>query len=192
MYKVNRFLSSIPFDWLLGVLSISVAIDAVFNKSQYAFYGAFITILLTSIYLWTNHSKHQIVLNKHFLWAFIILLTSSAIVLHFGDTPAHAQFFYKAEEWAKANLVSASANTGTSSTATSGSTNVTTVISFIFNTLRFILIVYVGTMAAKIFNALREDDDWKQIARTPMIIFIGVTALDFAVGFIIQTPAATP
>jgi hypothetical protein len=58
-------------------------------------------------------------------------------------------------------------------------TQATQVVSLIFFVLRFALIVYLGVNIVRIVGAMREDEDYKSIARTPMLILICLAVADF-------------
>lgn len=66
-----------------------------------------------------------------------------------------------------------------------------TVIPLIFNVLRGLFLLYLGIALVKVINAAREDEDWKQLARTPLIILIAVTMGDVLAGLIIGNGTPT-
>jgi hypothetical protein len=82
--------------------------------------------------------------------------------------PSHAFFFESAEKFLVSKLVFAKG----------GAAKIGTFVSLIFNVLRALLIIYVGVAMVRIVTALRDDDDWRAIARTPMIVVLVVMMSD--------------
>jgi hypothetical protein len=102
-------------------------------------------------------------------------ITSSAFTV-FGtfllldalSTPVQAQFFQNAETW-----------------MTSQFTGADTAITLSFNVLRGLFILYLGISLVRVVQASRQDEDWQNLARTPMIILIAVTMGDILANLII-------
>ena len=93
---------------------------------------------------------------------------------YFAD-PAQAQFFKKAEDFFQNTL-----------TQGAGTTNNTQApISLVFNILRAIYLLYIAGSLVSVINAVRKDEEWQSIARTPLLVVIAVTMADVLTGFII-------
>ncbi|MBF2013639.1 MAG: hypothetical protein IGS23_00090 [Rivularia sp. T60_A2020_040] len=84
------------------------------------------------------------------------------------STPAQAQFFQNAETWMSGQFTGADE-----------------AIVLSFNVLRGLFILYLGISLVKVIQAARNDEDWQNLARTPMIILIAVTVGDILTNLII-------
>jgi hypothetical protein len=91
-----------------------------------------------------------------------------ALLFVFGVEPSHAQFFKTTESW----LAGAFPNT------------VSTVIPLIFNVLRALFVIYLGIALVRVLQAARNDDDWQQLARTPLILVVTITIGDILASII--------
>ena len=80
--------------------------------------------------------------------------------------PAHAQFFQTTETW-----LSSKFNIG-------GGTGGGNAVSIVFNVLRAIFIIYLGISLVRVIQSARNDDDWQQLARIPLILVVTVTLGD--------------
>jgi hypothetical protein len=85
---------------------------------------------------------------------------------------AQAQFFKKAEEYVKTKLAG-------------GVAGADKAIELIFAVLRGLFLIYVGISIVRIVQSARNDQDWQDLARTPMIILIAVILGDVLSTFII-------
>jgi hypothetical protein len=102
-------------------------------------------------------------------------ITSSALIV-FGtfllldalSTPVQAQFFQSAETWMTGQFTGADE-----------------AIILSFNVLRGLFILYLGISLVRVVQAARQDEDWTNLARTPMIILIAVTMGDILANLII-------
>ncbi|MBV6625110.1 MAG: hypothetical protein KI793_19655 [Rivularia sp. (in: Bacteria)] len=102
-------------------------------------------------------------------------ITSSALTVLSGfllldalSTPVQAQFFQNAETWMSGQFAGADE-----------------AIVLSFNVLRGLFILYLGISLVKVIQAARNDEDWQNLARTPMIILIAVTVGDILTNLII-------
>ncbi|NET45877.1 hypothetical protein [Okeania sp. SIO2B3] len=95
--------------------------------------------------------------------------------------PANAQFFNAAEEFF---------------TTTFSDSIPTEIITVIFGVLRALILLYLAIALIQIINAARQDQDWQQVARTPLIVAITVGIGEVLSGMIIGDggggPAPTP
>jgi hypothetical protein len=85
---------------------------------------------------------------------------------------AHAQFFKKAEEYVKSKLAASAPGADKA-------------VELIFIVLRGLFLIYLGIAIVRIVQASRNDQDWQDLARTPLIILIAVVLGDVLSGFII-------
>ncbi|MBP5974191.1 hypothetical protein HW132_15945 [Brasilonema sp. CT11] len=58
-------------------------------------------------------------------------------------------------------------------------------ITLVFNVLRGLFLLYLGISLVKVIQAARQDEDWQNLARTPMIILIAMTMGDVLANLII-------
>lgn len=104
----------------------------------------------------------------------VIAIFSGFWLDYFAD-PAQAQFFKKAEDFFQNNL-------------TQGSTtneNTRAAISLVFNVLRAIYLLYIAGSLIGVINAVRKDEEWQSVARTPLLVVIAVTIADVLTSFIV-------
>lgn len=96
------------------------------------------------------------------------IFIGTSLVLNFLSKPAQAQFFQNAETW-----------------MTSQFTGAGEAIPLVFNVLRGLFLLYLGISLVKVIQAARQDEDWQNLARTPMIILIAITMGDILANLII-------
>ena len=92
---------------------------------------------------------------------------------YFSD-PAAAQFFGKAETFFKNNLTQGSQQSGAAAA-----------VSLVFNVLRALYLLYIAVALIGVINAVRKDEDWQVVARTPLLVVIAVTVADVLTNFIV-------
>ena len=101
------------------------------------------------------------------------LLAGLTLCLSLVD-PSHAQFFTKAETFittaVQANL--------------SGNTNTAVLIKLVMNTLRVLFVMYMLFGIVQVFQAVRQGEEWKDLARTPFFVMLAGTMGDVLVGAI--------
>jgi hypothetical protein len=90
--------------------------------------------------------------------------------------PSHAQFFNNAQNFIQTNF------------RTSGSgTTVTQAVSLVMNTLRMLFVMYVLFGIVQVFQAVRQGEEWKDLAKTPFFVVLSGTLGDVLVGAITGT-----
>jgi hypothetical protein len=136
---------------LLGGLMIGVAIVIALPKQSQA--------------LLTNFEKLQRKYGVN-LYAILFAILTIICLLDFTAAPANAQFFNNAQTWMTNNL-----NRG-------GNAQTPQVIQLFFNVLRGLFLLYVGISLVRIVQAVRNDEDWQSLARTPLIIVLSVVVGD--------------
>jgi len=101
--------------------------------------------------------------------------------LSVAPDPVHAQFFQSTQVW----MGNVFKPTGNAASAVN-----TDVIALIFNVLRGLFVIYLGIALVRVIQAARNDDDWQQLARTPLIIVVAVTIGDVLASIITGAPSA--
>ena len=84
------------------------------------------------------------------------------LLLIFIIEPAQAQFFNKTQTWLGGAIPGIDAS----------------LVALIFNVLRALFVIYLGIGLVKVIQSARNDDDWQQLARTPLILVVTVTMGD--------------
>ena len=97
-----------------------------------------------------------------------LTVLSTFLLLDAFSSPAQAQFFQSAETWMTGQFTGADE-----------------AITLSFNVLRGLFILYLGISLVRVVQAARQDEDWQNLARTPMIILIAVTMGDILANLII-------
>ena len=120
----------------------------------------------------SNLPKRQLIALQ--ILAIALLLT--VFWLDYFAAPAQAQFFGKAEDFFKNTLTEGANDSGTN-----------TAVSLVFNVLRAIFLLYIAIALIGVVNAVRKDEDWQNIARTPLLVVVAVIVADVLTGFIIGT-----
>ena len=96
----------------------------------------------------------------------VFTLTMLLTTIH--PEAANAQFFKNAETWMKGKFTGADK-----------------AIEIVFNVLRGLFLIYLGISLVKVIQAARQDQDWQDLARTPLIIVIAVSLGDILATFIV-------
>jgi hypothetical protein len=166
-----KLVESVPF-----LLACAVFLSVISLKSPVLLFcllfGSLIAIVIQQI-------GQQVNLPQRWRLALQILspvLILSLFWLDYLATPVQAQFFRRAEDFFKNNLAQ---GTPTNITGTQ------TAISLIFNVLRGIYLLYIAVSLIGVINAVRKDEDWQSIARTPLLVVLAVTIADVLTGFVI-------
>ena len=103
-------------------------------------------------------------------------LLGTIFLLDLTTAPAQAQFLNNAQQWMQGAFPNIDA----------------TIVELVFNVLRALFLLYLAISLVRIINAARQDEDWQQLARTPLIILITVVMGDILTGFIVGTGGGTP
>jgi hypothetical protein len=166
-----KFIESVPF-----LLACAVFLSVISLKSPVLLFcllfGSLIAIVIQQI-------GQQVNLPQRWRVALQILTPIIILSLFWLDylaTPAQAQFFKRAEDFFKTNLAPAGA---------SNAAGAQTAVSLIFNVLRGIYLLYIAVSLIGVINAVRKDEDWQSIARTPLLVVLAVTIADVLTGFVI-------
>ncbi|MEM1392851.1 MAG: hypothetical protein AAF757_04090 [Cyanobacteria bacterium P01_D01_bin.116] len=160
---------SVPF-----LISCAVFLSVVSLHSPILLFcllwGSLIAVVIQQIQGRFNLPKPQLM----GLQIFAIALLLTVFWLDYFASPAQAQFFGKAEDFFKNTLTEGSNDSGTNSA-----------VSLVFNVLRALYLLYIAIALIGVVNAVRKDEDWQNIARTPLLVVVAVTIADVLTGFII-------
>lgn len=162
-------IESVPF-----LIACAVLVSVISLKSPILLFcllvGSLIAVIIQEIGQQVNLPKRSLILLQ-ILAAAVIL---SLYWLDWFAAPAQAQFFGEAERFFKRNLGGAQAGGGGEAA-----------ISLIFNVLRAIYLLYIAISLVGVINAVRKDEDWQSIARTPLLVVVAVTIADVLTRFVI-------
>ncbi|WP_242037835.1 hypothetical protein [Tolypothrix sp. FACHB-123] len=165
-----RLIESLPF-----LLACGLLISVISLKSPVLLFcllmGSLIAIVIQRIGQQIRLPKRQLISLQ--ILAVVTLL--SIFWLDYFAAPAQAQFFKKAEDFFQ--------NTLTQGTSTGGNTQLA--VGLVFNVLRALYLLYIAVALIGVVNAVRKDEDWQNIARTPLLVVVAVTIADVLTGFVI-------
>ena len=169
-----RLIESVPF-----LIACAVFLSVISLKSPILLFcllvGSLITIIIQQIGQQVHLPERSLIL----LQILAVAIVLSLFWLDYFAVPAQAQFFKRAEDFFKLNLTTqgdAAGNNGTQA------------VSLIFNVLRAVYLLYIAVSLVGVINAVRKDEDWQTIARTPLLVVVAVTIADVLTGFIIGDP----
>lgn len=162
-------------EWVPFPIACLVLLTVVSLKSPILLFclliGSLIAIVVQQVGQQVHLPKRKLIVLQ-ILAAAIIL---SLFWLDYFVAPAQAQFFRRAEDFFKNNLTQGSTtNSGTQPA-----------VSLIFNVLRAIYLLYIAVSLIGVINALRKDEDWQSVVRTPLLVVVAVTVADVLTGFVI-------
>jgi hypothetical protein len=168
-----RLIESVPF-----LIACAVFLSVISLKSPILLFcllvGSLITIIIQQI-------GHQVHLPKRSLILLQILAVAIVLSLFWLDyfaVPAQAQFFQRAQGFFENQLIQGNVTDNDSQ-------NARTAVGLIFNVLRAIFLLYIAVSLVGVINAVRKDEEWQTIARTPLLVVVAVTIADVLTGFII-------
>jgi len=174
-YRSN-FLNQIQNPQLAALTAAIVAIIITFTCSK----GMYLTALLALIGLLLAFPKVLLMLYgkfeqliRHYKYSPVLLLGIAigfliGLLFILTVEPAQAQFFNKTQTWMTGAIPGI--DTG--------------LVALIFNVLRALFVIYLGIGLVKVIQSARNDDDWQQMARTPLILVVTVTMGDILAGII--------
>jgi hypothetical protein len=172
----SNFLSQIQNLQIATLTASIVGIVITFACSK----GMYLTALLALIGLLIAFPKVLLMLYgrfeqmiRHYKYSPVLLLGIAigfliGLLLIFTVEPAQAQFFNRTQTWMTGAIPGI--DTG--------------LVALIFNVLRALFVIYLGIGLVKVIQSARNDDDWQQMARTPLILVVTVTMGDILAGII--------
>jgi hypothetical protein len=143
--------------------------------------------------LWKIQFSYRDVLRRYRLNPVLMtgialgLLAGVVLGLAFVD-PSHGQFFYKTETFMNKVFAPSSPTASglpTTLPGTGGTTTSHPVIALVMNTLRLMFVMYMLFGIVQVFQAVRQGEEWKDLARTPFFVVLAGTLGDVLVGAIV-------
>lgn len=166
----DRLIESVPF-----LIACAVFLSVISLKSPILLFclliGSLITIIIQQIGQQVHLPRRSLIILQ--ILASIIIL--SLFWLDYFAAPAQAQFFRRAENFFTNNLTQGSSNNNSTQAA----------ISLVFNVLRALYLLYIAVALISVINAVRKDEDWQNVVRTPILVVVAVTIADVLTGFVI-------
>ncbi|MBW4586909.1 hypothetical protein G7B40_024050 [Aetokthonos hydrillicola Thurmond2011] len=163
-----KLLDSVPF-----LIACAVFLSIISLKSPILLFCLLIGSLIAVV---IHRIGQQVRAPKKTLLLLQVLAVAAILSLfwldYFAD-PAQAQFFKRAEDFFKNNL------------SQGGGGNSSAAVSLVFNVLRAVYLLYIAVSLIGVINAVRKDEDWQSIARTPLLVVVAVTIADVLTAFII-------
>ncbi|MGH1396118.1 MAG: hypothetical protein ACRAVC_19120, partial [Trichormus sp.] len=160
---------SVPF-----LLACAVFLIVISFKSPLLIFCLLVGSLITIVIQQIGQRSH---LPKRWLIIYQIVAVAMILVLFWLDyfaAPAQAQFFRRAEDFFNKTLTQGASNN-----------NSQLAVGLIFNVLRAIYLLYIAISLIGVINAVRKDEDWQSVARTPLLVVVAVTVADVLTGFVI-------
>lgn len=174
MSRKYFYLSKSPNQLLLLFIACGIFVSVILCKSPALLFclllGSLATVTIQQTGQQLNLSKKTLLI----LQVIAVGVILSFFWLDFFANPAAAQFFGKAETFFKNNLTQGTQGDGA-----------TAAVSLIFNILRGIYLLYIAVALVGVINAVRKDEDWQVVARTPLLVVIAVTVADVLTSFIV-------
>ncbi len=150
-----------------GLMIVDISIHHLIISSLMFLTAIILAIPKEANKLLTNFEKLQRRMGIN-LYGVLFAIVAVIFMLDFATAPASAQFLNNAETWMTG------AFTGISADA----------IKLVFNVLRGLFLVYLGISLVRIVNSARNDEDWQNLARTPLIIAVTVVVGDILAGLV--------
>lgn len=150
-----------------GLMIVDISLHQLIMSSLILLTAIVLAVPKEANKLLTNFEKLQRKMGMN-LYGILLTIVAVIFMLDFATAPASAQFLNNAETWMT------SAFTGISADA----------IKLVFNVLRGLFLVYLGISLVRIVNAARNDEDWQNLARTPLIIAVTVVIGDILSGLV--------
>jgi type IV secretory pathway TrbD component len=169
LHRGNHIRSEIII--LAGILT--AILDAVINQSLvgittlvFLFLGTLVIVFRYRLDGFLNAIARYS--RRYKIASSVLTVLGTFLLIDALSTPAKAQFFQSAESWMTGQFTGAG-----------------DAIILSFNVLRGLFILYLGISLVRVVQGARQDEDWTNLARTPMIILIAVTMGDILSNLII-------
>ncbi len=169
---------------LMSVIYLIGAIVCLFGGKGFLALMLFASCIYSNpVMIWKLQHQYRDIFQTHKLnivmFTGVVLGLFSGVILGLAFVePSHAQFFNNAQTFVKANF----AGTGAS---------VTKAVDLVMNTLRMLFVMYVLFGIVQVFQAVRQGEEWKDLAKTPFFVVLAGTLGDVLVGAITGT-TSTP
>jgi hypothetical protein len=120
----------------------------------------------------THQNKVPVAKHRNSIAGTLTLGTLGAVfLLNYCADPSYALFFSGAEEFLK---------------GAPGISVASAAVTLVFNVLRGLFLLYVGLALVTTVNALRQDEDWQSVARTPLLVALAVGVSDVVTNLIVK------
>jgi hypothetical protein len=146
-------------------------------------------VLANPVMVWKALNQYHAGLSRYNLSPVLVagialgLLAGFVLALAWVE-PAHAQFFGNAEKFVN-KVISGNAAAGAVGGGAPGGNAISTgVVSLVMNTLRLLFVMYMLFGIVQVFQAVRQGEEWKDLARTPFFVVLAGTLGDVLVGAI--------
>ena len=148
---------------IVGIVIAFACSRSMYLTALLALIGLLLAFPKTLLMLYGKVEQH---LRNHKYSPVLLLGTGIGfligLLLIFTIEPAQAQFFNKTQTWLGGAIPGVDA----------------ALVALIFNVLRALFVIYLGIGLVKVIQSARNDDDWQQLARTPLILVVTVTMGD--------------
>lgn len=150
-----------------GLLIVDISIHNLFMSSLMFLTAITVALPKETNALLFNFEKVQKRMGTKLLGSLVGIL-ATIFILSFATAPAEAQFMNQAQTWLTTAIPGLNAE----------------VTALFFNVLRALFLMYLGVSLIRIVNAARQDEDWQQLARTPLILVVTVVVGDLIAGMV--------
>lgn len=157
--------------WVMGVMGLSIGSMLILAAIPMLLPEASLQLYCKSEVVWNRSSFGRWLPFASAMGVICVAVLTLTFVTAQPEA-AQAQFFKKAEEYVKAKLAADAPGADKA-------------VELIFTVLRGLFLIYLGISIVRIVQAARNDQDWQDLARTPLIILIAVVLGDVLSGFII-------
>lgn len=170
----------------IGFATITLAIEnTLFSRLVTITCGLLVTFISISTRTnWLKDSKFNQFLSKEGVLPVIGIAVVLAFCLYFLLQPevSYAFFMKNAEE-----KLTGAGGLGSFITDQTQADNLNNMIKLIFVAYRFVMFGYIVVSGIKVAGSMREDEDWKAVAKIPAVVLIVMTLLDISTVLIFGT-----
>ena len=197
----SRLLDKLSFSSLLAINSASMFLHlwqtfvtkGYLNVSALFVYSMWVTLIVVWAFLhWQDTPRRQLNrlqnwLSKYGLGPLAWLVGGAIFLLDSYSLPVMAQaapgggtggatqgFFFTNIQSKVTGVFAGSPQAAT----------INPIVLFGFGVLQILFIMFIAWQVAKVIGSAREEEDWKQVAKTPLIVAAAVVGGDFAVGLV--------
>jgi hypothetical protein len=172
---------------LMSVMYLISAIVCLFGGHGFLALMFFVSCVYSNpILIWKAQNQYRDVFQRYRLNVVMLtgilfgLLAGVVLGLAFVE-PSHAQFFNNAEQFIKGTFK----GSGITTEAGTGNTTGGSIVGLVMNTLRLLFVMYVLFGIVQVFQAVRQGEEWKDLAKTPFFVVLAGTLGDILVGAIV-------
>jgi succinate dehydrogenase/fumarate reductase cytochrome b subunit len=173
---------------LMSVVYFISAIVCLFGGHGFLALMMFVSCVYSNpILVWKAQNQYRSVLQRYRLNVVMLtgvlfgLLSGVVLGLSFVE-PSHAQFFNNAQVFIQTTFKGSGLTDGTAGG----------IIGLVMNTLRLLFVMYVLFGIVQVFQAVRQGEEWKDLAKTPFFVVLAGTLGDVLVGAIVGPGGTTP